>query len=78
MGEKIRAILAPVEQQVHFPGRVGLDALPGLYAAADLFVSPSHCDGSSVSLMEALALWKTGACIRYPQQPGMGYTGRGG
>ena len=53
--EKIRAILAPVNQQVHFPGRVGLEELPGLYAAADLFVSPSHCDGSSVSLLEALA-----------------------
>ena len=56
--KKIRAILAPVEKQVHFPGRVGLDALPGLYAAADLFISPSHCDGSSVSLMEALACGK--------------------
>jgi glycosyltransferase involved in cell wall biosynthesis len=56
--EKIRAILAPVAQQVYLPGRVGLEALPGLYAAADLFVSPSHCDGSSVSLMEALACGK--------------------
>lgn len=56
--EKIWTILSPVDQQVHFLGRIGLDALPGLYAAADLFVSPSHCDGSSVSLMEALACGK--------------------
>lgn len=52
---QITAILEPVREKVFFAGRVGLDDLPGLYAAADLFVSPSHCDGSSVSLMEALA-----------------------
>lgn len=56
--EKIRAILDPVHEKVHFTGIVGLQDLPGLYAAADLFVSPSHSDGSSVSLMEALACGK--------------------
>ena len=56
--EQINAILAPVHEEVHLAGRVGRDDLPGLYAAADLFVSPSHCDGSSVSLMEALACGK--------------------
>ena len=55
---KIQAILEPVREKVHYPGRIGLDGLPGIYAAADLFVSPSHCDGSSVSLMEALACGK--------------------
>lgn len=52
---EIEGILAPVVEKVHFAGRVGLNELPGLYGAADLFVSPSHCDGSSVSLLEALA-----------------------
>jgi glycosyltransferase involved in cell wall biosynthesis len=29
--------------------------LPAYYRAADLYVSPSHSDGSSISLLEALA-----------------------
>lgn len=53
--EQIHEILAPVRDKVHFSGRLGWEALPGLYAAADLFVSPSHSDGTSVSLLEALA-----------------------
>ncbi len=51
----IHSILAPVKGAVHFPGWVDMKSLPGFYGAGDLFVSPSHCDGSSVSLMEALA-----------------------
>ena len=51
----IHTILAPVKEAVHFPGWVNSQHLPGYYGAGDLFVSPSHCDGSSVSLMEALA-----------------------
>jgi len=51
----IRGILAPVADAVHFAGWVDRDALPAYYGAGDLFVSPSHCDGSSVSLLEALA-----------------------
>ena len=51
----IHSILAPVNAGVHFPGWVDVQNLPGFYGAGDLFVSPSHCDGSSVSLMEALA-----------------------
>lgn len=53
--EMIHQILAPVEEQVHFPGYLPRQALPSTYGAADIFVSPSHCDGSSVSLLEALA-----------------------
>jgi glycosyltransferase involved in cell wall biosynthesis len=53
--DKIYRILGPVRSRVHFPGWVGRDKLPGFYGAADLFVSPSHSDGSSVSLLEALA-----------------------
>jgi glycosyltransferase involved in cell wall biosynthesis len=51
----IHSILAPVEDRVHFPGWVARARLPGVYCGADLFVSPSHCDGSSISLLEALA-----------------------
>ena len=53
--DQIHKILASVKEKVHFPGRVGFDDLPGIYCAADLFVSPSHSDGSSVSLLEAMA-----------------------
>jgi glycosyltransferase involved in cell wall biosynthesis len=41
--------------QVYFPGRVHQRDLPKLYRAADVYVSASHTDGSSVSLMEAMA-----------------------
>lgn len=40
---------------VHLGGYVTQTDLPRWYHMADLFVSPSHVDGSSVSLMEALA-----------------------
>ncbi len=53
--ELIHHILAPVGDAVHYAGWVTREDLPGYYGAADIFVSPSHCDGSSVSLMEALA-----------------------
>lgn len=42
-------------ERVHMPGIVTQDELPGYYAAADLYLSASRSDGSSVSLMEALA-----------------------
>jgi glycosyltransferase involved in cell wall biosynthesis len=44
-----------VDDRVAFPGHVGNRELPRYYRMADLFISPSHVDGSSVSLMEALA-----------------------
>lgn len=43
------------EDFVHFMGRISQDELPILYQNADLYVSASLSDGSSVSLMEALA-----------------------
>jgi glycosyltransferase involved in cell wall biosynthesis len=54
---EIRRILAVggVEDRVLFGGRVSQADLPGWYRSADIFISPSHVDGSSVSLMEALA-----------------------
>jgi glycosyltransferase involved in cell wall biosynthesis len=53
--EELRRILTPVEDMVHMPGWVDQADLPAAYCAADLFITPSHCDGSSVSLLEALA-----------------------
>ena len=44
-----------VEDRVHFAGHIPYDKLPEYYHQADLYISPSHVDGSSVSLMEALA-----------------------
>ena len=55
LSDEIYEILAPVESQVHFSGRVPNEALPEIYHSANLFVSPSHCDGSSISLLESMA-----------------------
>jgi L-malate glycosyltransferase len=44
-----------VADRAAFPGQLSLQVLPEVYRAADLYVSASHSDGSSVSLMEALA-----------------------
>lgn len=41
--------------RVSFSGQVSYKDLPKYYRSADLYVSASHSDGSSVSLMEALA-----------------------
>jgi glycosyltransferase involved in cell wall biosynthesis len=56
-GAKIRQILmnGGVLERVHFGGQVGQADLPRWYHMSDLYISPSHVDGSSVSLMEALA-----------------------
>ena len=53
----IRQILTSggVLERVYFGGQVAQKDLPRLYNSADLYVSPSHVDGSSVSLMEAMA-----------------------
>jgi len=59
-GSRERSILgqiarAKMDDRVHRPGPVPLSRLPDYYRAADVYVSASHSDGSSVSLMEALA-----------------------
>ncbi len=56
-GAKIRQILmnGGAMDRVHFGGQVSQADLPRWYHMADLYISPSHVDGSSVSLMEALA-----------------------
>ena len=54
---RIRQILmnGGVMDRVHFGGQVSQADLPRWYHMADLYISPSHVDGSSVTLMEALA-----------------------
>lgn len=42
-------------ERVHFAGVVDRERLPDYYRSADVYVSASRSDGSSVSLMEALA-----------------------
>jgi len=53
--ELIYESLAPVEEAVYFPGWIELEDLPRFYGAGNLFITPSHVDGSSISLLEALA-----------------------
>jgi glycosyltransferase involved in cell wall biosynthesis len=43
-----------LQDLVYLGGQVNQASLPMMYRAADLYVSASHSDGSSVSLMEAL------------------------
>jgi len=54
---KLRQILqnGGVLDRVTFGGQISQNDLPRWYHMADLYISPSHVDGSSVSLMEALA-----------------------
>ena len=53
----IRGILTKggVIDQVEFKGYIPQKDLPRYYNEADVYISPSHVDGSSVSLMEAMA-----------------------
>ena len=44
-----------VLERVHFPGQVSQADLPRYYRSCDLYVSASHSDGTSISLLEALA-----------------------
>ena len=57
MGGSLRQILMSgnVLDRVQFAGYVSQADLPRWYRMASLYISPSHVDGSSVSLMEALA-----------------------
>jgi len=55
-GDVIRRIFEDggVIDQVQFPGYIPQKDLPHYYNEADVYISPSHVDGSSVSLMEAM------------------------
>jgi L-malate glycosyltransferase len=46
---------AGLSERVHFPGLVRYADLPRFYRCADLYVSASHSDGTSISLLEAMA-----------------------
>jgi len=56
MAKEIHAIFerSQLNHLVFFGGQVSQKDLPGYYQSADLYLSASHSDGSSVSLMEAL------------------------
>ena len=56
-GARIRQILmnGGVMERVHLGGQVRQRDLPHWYHMSDIYISPSHVDGSSVTLMEALA-----------------------
>jgi glycosyltransferase involved in cell wall biosynthesis len=46
---------AGVLGRVHFPGQVSQADLPRFHRMANLYISASHSDGTSISLLEALA-----------------------
>ncbi len=46
---------ADLDERVYFGGQTHYSELPHFYQSADVYLSASHSDGSSVSLMEALA-----------------------
>ncbi len=54
---KIKGLIqnAGLLDRVHFPGQVNQNDLPHYYRAADLYISTSHSDGTSISLLESLA-----------------------
>jgi glycosyltransferase involved in cell wall biosynthesis len=57
MKNQLRQIFqeAGILNQVEFPGQIGQADLPRYYHQADLYVCASHSDGTSISLLEALA-----------------------
>jgi glycosyltransferase involved in cell wall biosynthesis len=68
LAEEFAALMneAGAGKWIHRPGRIGLHELPDYYRAADLYVSASHVDGSSVSLLEAMACGKVVAVSEIP------------
>ena len=54
-GMKRWLIDAGLADKAYFAGSVSRDDLPNYYRSADLYLSASHSDGSSVSLLEAMA-----------------------
>jgi glycosyltransferase involved in cell wall biosynthesis len=57
LSETIQCILqnGGVMEKVSFPGQIPQAELPAYYGSADLYLSASHSDGTSISLLEALA-----------------------
>jgi glycosyltransferase involved in cell wall biosynthesis len=48
-------LIGAVYERVHFPGQIPYEALPSYYQNSDLYISASHSDGTSISLLEAFA-----------------------
>jgi len=48
-------LVGGVFDRVHFAGQVPYDDLPRCYQESDIYLSASHSDGSSISLLEAFA-----------------------
>lgn len=48
-------LIGGVYDRVHFPGQVPNADLPSYYQNADVYLSASHSDGTSISLLEAFA-----------------------
>lgn len=78
LGPKIRQMVAAagIEGHVHFGGQVGNEDLPEYYRTADIYISASHADGSSISLLEAMACGLPAAVSDIPSnrewvQPGV-------
>ena len=46
---------AGMQDRVHFAGQIEHQQLPAYYRAADLYITASQSDGSSISLLEAMA-----------------------
>ncbi len=57
LAPRVKSIVARsgLQDRVHFVGHISQDELPSFYRAADMYLSGSLSDGSSVSLMEGLA-----------------------
>ena len=54
-GEPIAGLGAERIPRVVFPGQVGYANLPRYYQSADLYLAATHSDGTSISLLEAMA-----------------------
>jgi len=52
---KARLLCRDLKSRTQLPGRIAPAKLPDYYRAADVYLSCSYCDGSSISLLEALA-----------------------
>ena len=51
----MQAATEGMRENVHFAGRVGEMALHALYAGSDVFLHPTHFEGSSLVTLEAMA-----------------------
>jgi len=57
LASRLRSIFSDgqVLERVVFPGQIKQNDLPRYYRYADLYISASHSDGTSISLLEAMA-----------------------